>query len=64
MILLWLVMILIAIAHVPGILRRQHYRTLMVFVGLWIFSGVYTTLLITRFPLPDIIDFLIRLVTP
>lgn len=62
MIYLWLIMILIAAYQVPVMLKRRHYRTLFVFAGLWAFSGLYATLFISRFPLPDVIGFLISLI--
>lgn len=61
MIFLWLALILIIVFEVPGMLKRRHYRTLLVFAGLWIFAGTYATLFISRVQLPDIINLLIRI---
>ena len=62
MVYLWLIMIAIAALQVPVMLKRRHYRTLLVFSGLWLFSGLYASLFISRFPLPDVIGILIDLI--
>jgi len=61
MIYLGIIMILIAVYEVPIMLRRGHYRTLLVFAGLWILSGTYAALFILGAPLPDFIGLIISL---
>ncbi len=62
MIYLWLIMIFIAILEVPGMLRRKHYRTLLVFALLWLLGATTGTLFLSRLPFPDVFGIIIELI--
>ncbi|ACB84196.1 hypothetical protein [Natranaerobius thermophilus] len=59
MFLIWAILILVAAIQIPRMIKKKQFNTLKVYIPLWLFAGIYASLVVAGAPIPNVTDIIL-----